>query len=274
MAKVRRWITSVAAASGLVVAMGTVPAEAASVSTYSISIHAKNPHFANVTLDTLVFHGNKALQNATISGTVSGATAGDVVTLLAERFRATHFTAVGKHVTLASSTGKYSFSVRPTLATKYEARVTTGSNVDATSKVQSVYVSLIERIVALRKRSTRTEAIETIRVRTYVPASAFGTETHKHWYLYLGVNRSYRTPSKTPPQYLTLSKASTASKAKRISATAYYVTFTFRIPLYGKNVRWFPDACTKDSVTKDGLGLPGHHGCGAKKVRSDASYLG
>jgi hypothetical protein len=42
--------------------------------------------------------------------------------------------------------------------------------------------------------------------------------------------------------------------------------------------RWtfqpFANFCAEETVTRDGLGLPGHHGCGAKKARSNAAYLG
>lgn len=276
MSKIWRRVAPLAIAGGLIAASGAVPAEAASPATYSITIHAKNPNFPNVTDDTLVFLASKPLQNATVSGTVSGATPSDVVTLLAEPFKAKHFTPVGKPVTLTSASQNYSFSVRPTLATKYEAQVSTGSTIDATSKVQPVYVSLLSVVTKNgdKTKCSRTECTETIKTRTIVPASAYRTESSKHVYMYLGVNRSHGAPSTKEPKYLTLSKVSTASKARRISATDFQIILTFKIPFDGKNIRWWPNACSKDVESKDGIGLPGHHGCGAAKVRSNAAYLG
>ncbi len=32
--------------------------------------------------------------------------------------------------------------------------------------------------------------------------------------------------------------------------------------------------CVKDTVSRDGLGLPGSHGCGARRVLRTVSYLG
>ncbi len=274
MSKIWRWVAPVAMAGGLVAALGVVPAEAASTAAPTITIQAKNPDVAKVTGDTLVVFGFKGAQNAIVSGTVTGAATGDVVTLLAEPFKATHFTAVGT-TTLTSSTGSYSFSVRPTLATTYEAQVTTGTTVDATSATQPVYV-VLGQVTPKNPpvKCNRTGCTETIAARTIVPASAYHTESIKHWYLYLGVNRSRGNPSTRPPKYLTLSKASTASKARKINAQDFEVVLTFRIAFDGKNIRWFPAACTRDDEPKDGVGLPGHHDCGNSKVPSNAIYLG
>jgi hypothetical protein len=234
MSKIWRWVAPVAVVGGLLAASGAVPAEAASTAVYGINIHAKNPNFRNVTGDTLVVLGVKTLQNATVSGTVTGATTGDVVTLLAEPFKATHFTAVG-HKTLTSATEGYSFSVRPGLATKYEARVTTGSKVDITSKMQAVYVTLANTVEknGVHFRCTRTQCTLTIKTRTFVPRSAYLTESRKHWYLYLGVNRSHGIPSNRAPRFLTLSRVSTASKARKLTPTAFQVIFTFRMATHG-----------------------------------------
>ena len=242
---------------------------------YGINIHAKNPSVPNVTGDTLVILGVKGQQNATVSGTVTGATAGDVVTLLAEPFKATHFTAVG-HKTLTSATEGYSFSVRPGLATKYKAQVATGSKVDITSKTQVVYVTLANTFKQsnVHFKCTRTQCTLTIPTRTFVTRSAYRTESRKHWFLYLGVNRSHGIPSSRVPKFLTLSRVSTASKARKLTPTAFQVTLTFRMATHGEHVLPFPDACTKDVESKDGIGLPGHHSCGALKIRSNVRYLG
>lgn len=275
MSRIWRGIVPVAAAAGLIAA-GAIPAEAASTATVSITIQAKNPNFPNVTGDTVVFIGSKPLQNATVSGTVTGGTSGETVTLLAEPFKATHFTPASKPVSLTSASQNYSFSVRPTLATKYEAQVTTGSATDGTSKVQPVYVTLLSVFGKndVHTKCSRTECIETIKTRTIVPASAYKDESRKHVYLYLGVNRSHGTPSTKEPKYLTLSRISSASKARKVSATAFQIVLTFKIPFDGKNIRWWPNACSKDTESRDGIGLPRPHGCGASRVRSNAIYLG
>jgi hypothetical protein len=276
MVKTWRWIAPLAMAGGLVAAAGVIPAEAAS--TASISIHAKNPGFPSVNHDTIVFYGLKGIQNATVSGTVSGATAGDVVTLLARPFKAAHYTAAGKPLTLTSASQSYSFSVRPTLATSYRAQVTSGSAVVATSAVQSVYVGLQQivqtRYVHYKCNRADTECNLIIPTKTIVPASAYRSESAKRWFFYLAVNYSSGAPSGRPPKFLSIYKDASASKAARVSATDFAITFTFRIATHGKNFIPFPNACTKDTVTKDGVGLPGRPLCGNARVRSAADYLG
>jgi hypothetical protein len=38
--------------------------------------------------------------------------------------------------------------------------------------------------------------------------------------------------------------------------------------------RWIPAECQKDSLGKDGLGLPGSHGCGAHQISASSFYVG
>lgn len=274
MSKIWRWVAPLAMAGGLVAALGAVPAEAASTAAPAITIQAKNPSVGKVTGDTFVIFGIKSVQNAVVSGTATGAASGDVVTLLAEPFKATHFTAVGTK-TLTSATQSYSFNVRPTLATKYKAQLTTGTTVDATSATQPVYVALAQNLAKTPHTTcNRVGCTETITTRTLVPASAYRTESTKRWYLYIGVNRSRGVPSTRPPKYLTLTKAASASKARKINAQDFEVIFTFHVAFDGKNIRWFPAACTRDDEPKDGIGLPGRHGCGNSKIRSNTPYLG
>ena len=50
------------------------------------------------------------------------------------------------------------------------------------------------------------------------------------------------------------------------------VTFSFRI---GDDAYyWDWNSCIKDTEPEDGIGLPGHHGCGDPRVLDSASYLG
>ena len=62
--------------------------------------------------------------------------------------------------------------------------------------------------------------------------------------------------------------------AHRIAADEFSetVTFSFRIGNDAYNWEW--TSCSKDTEAADGIGLPGHHGCGAERVLSSAPYLG
>jgi len=37
---------------------------------------------------------------------------------------------------------------------------------------------------------------------------------------------------------------------------------------------WNWTSCNQDTEAQDGMGLPGRHGCGARRVDVSASYLG
>ena len=62
--------------------------------------------------------------------------------------------------------------------------------------------------------------------------------------------------------------------ARRISATEFEQTLTFAFTIGNDGAAWNWNGCTKDTVSADGLGLPGSHGCGAHRVLATASYLG
>ena len=51
-------------------------------------------------------------------------------------------------------------------------------------------------------------------------------------------------------------------------------TLTFSFTIGNDAYNWAWTACVKDTVSRDGLGLPGSHGCGARRVLRTASYLG
>jgi hypothetical protein len=55
-------------------------------------------------------------------------------------------------------------------------------------------------------------------------------------------------------------------------AVTFNVSYRFFVGNHGYYWSWI--ACAKDSETTDGLGLPGTHGCGAKRLSDNTNYLG
>jgi len=49
-------------------------------------------------------------------------------------------------------------------------------------------------------------------------------------------------------------------------------TWSFRIGNNGYN--FLQHICTKDTESKDGIGLPGHHHCGTRSFSTKTVYLG
>jgi hypothetical protein len=280
MSKFWRWVTPLAAigalTTGALMTAGAAPAEAASQSGYSVTIGATGSAVGAVhgKIDgyALVEYKTAGHDNGTVSGSVSGALSGDTVTLLAKPFKAHSFKATRQTSTVsAAGTATYSFSVTPSLATSYEVQVSTGTTVDKTSASVTVYVTPGGHAgKAHIKCSSASSCTEKYSSDTLLPASAYRTEAAKHVYFYLATFASLRHL----PKWLYLSTASSASKPKRINAGEFEVTLTWRISLAHGQKYWIPVACTKDTETKDGLGLPGHHGCGAKKVSATAAYIG
>jgi hypothetical protein len=277
MSKFWRWIAPVAVAGGLVAASGAVPAEAASSAAYGVTISATSPHYPGATKGKVdgyalvvyktTYHNWDA---AVVSGEVTGAASGDVVSLLAEPFGTKTFKPTGAQQTLTGTSPEaYSFTVKPTVATTYEVQVTTGSTLDVTSSTQTVYVTTGGSFSRSHKSCSATRCVFRYSVYLTLPASAYKTESVKRYYLYQAV-----TYTRALPKYFYLTKTARASKAKRIHSGEYEIAFTFYIPLRHGEAAWYTNFCTKDTETRDGLGLPGSHGCGDKRVPLTVIYLG
>jgi hypothetical protein len=276
MSKFWRVVAPVVAAGGLVAA-GAMPAASASptvVPTYTVSIAAHSA-VPRISRHTLVVYKTTGLRTATISGTVTGAVANDVATLWSKPFGAKTFTATTSMVTLmpdasVPTNSTYSFSVTPSRATAYEVQVTTpsGPTVDVTSKPVTVFVTEGGKLTNKHTKCSSTTCTFSYKISEVLPAAAYKTETHKHFYEYLMVGYP-RLPGR-----FTLDKAATASKVKKVNSGEFAVTFTWHITLHHGAAQWNTIVCTKDSESKDGMGLPGTHSCGNKHVSAKLRYIG
>jgi hypothetical protein len=277
MSRTWRWIVPVALAGGLTAASGVMPAEAASTATYGVTISATSPHYPGAKHGKVYGYalvisniGSDGWNAATISGNVTGAASGDVATLLAEPFGAKTYTLAGAHVTLSGSASEsYAFTVKPKIATKYKVEVITGTTIQVTSGTQTVYITTLASIPRDHKKCTTRTCVFTYNAFVRVPASAYATEAHKRLWLYQDV-----WYGKAVGKYFYLSKSARASKARKVNSGEYEIAFKFYIPLHRAAASWTTNFCTKDTESRDGLGLPGRHGCGDRRVSSSAIYLG
>jgi len=274
MSKIWRWIAPAALAGGLVAA-GTIPA-LASPAAYSVTISATSPNYPGnvrglVDGYALVIYKTTVdnVDQGTISGTVTGFASGDVVSLLQEPFGKKAFTPTGLTATL-STTGAYSFTVTPSLATKYEVQVSTGTTLDVTSGTQTVYVEAGEGSGKSHKKCDSSSCTFSYKIYVYIPASAYKVESRKHVYNYLAQWYS----ASGSPKWFYLSTSARTSKPKKVNSGEIEYALTFYIHLRSGPNYWQTFSCTKDSESKDGLGLPGRHGCGDKRINADAVYVG
>lgn len=271
MSKFWRVVAPVVAAGGLVAA-GAIPAASASPAVSIITIGATSPHYPGAShgkvdgYALVVFRTSAGgLNTATVSGTVATSNTGDTATLMAKPFGKSAYAAVGAPINLTPVSGSapYSFSVKPSLATSYQVQVTGADN--ATSSAVTVYVTEGGK-GAISSRCSAGHCTTTWRVFTILPAAAYKFEAGKKWYPYM-------TISKSPPRYLHLTKSASVSKAHRVNPNEYEVTLTFHYSAPSPKYLW-ASACTKDTESKDGLGLPVHEGCGNPRVSSRSTYLG
>ena len=223
----------------------------------------------------VVFHA-RGYKTATISGTVTGAAAGQVAELFAQVFPYSKPAVEVSSVTLAQAgTDPYTFTVTPAIATRYQVELlasTTSTTALASSTEKTVYMTIggSENGYQACKRPI---CHQKFRLRVFVPASARKTEAAKHLYVYLGLKLD---PTKAPPtpKWLKLDHKAKTTAARRISATEYEETYSFSFWIGNDGYAWNWAVCWKDTYGKDGLGLTGHHGCGNKRVRASSIYLG
>jgi hypothetical protein len=279
-AKFWRLTVSAITAGGLCLAgAGTALAGTAGRAQVGVTISTASS-FVQVGGDTMVrYGGTAAAGTATVSGTVTGIPAGVksvVVTLLSEPFGASDFTSTGKQYTGQASDGTagYSFSVSPgsNLATGYEAQVSyAGATTTTISAAQTVYV--IPQVTAVTTAcTTRPICHGLLTVTAKYPSTVFANEAAKTWYTYAGIRTSATT---TPAGPATLRRYGTPARVVTDPATGTsHFTVPFMFVLGHGGYQWKLNYCTRDSESLDGLGLPGHHGCGDVTVSASAPYLG
>ncbi len=273
----RAWRRAAWTAAAGVLALGAPLAAAgqaqAAAPTISVAASTKLPL---VTHDALVLYQQGAYASAKIHGVISGADAGEVARLYAQPFPYEKAATSVATVTLKASKASYSFTVSPSLATHYQVKLfksKTATAPVAQSSLQNVYVTLANVVTGF-KTCGRPTCHETITLTTKAPGSALSTELAKRVYAYFGLSLS-KSGTPKPPATLTRNggKAS-ISKATRLAATRYKFTIKFTFTIGNDGYAWLWDECSKDAVTKDGIGLPGSHNCGAIKISASTLYLG
>jgi hypothetical protein len=262
-----------AAASGLVIS-GTMPAFSAT--TPAISITASS-QLRPVTTDVFVsFHGG-ASASARLAGQVTGATSGEVVRLLAQPFP---FKAPAVRVRLLSLTATgsepYTFTVKPQLATRYTVELF--SDIAATTPLASSVTKTIYLITGGSingpQRCARPVCTEVFHVRIVLPPATLRREALRHWFVYLGLHLGKPGTTPSAAKTLKLNTKATVSKRKRVSADTFRFTIKFSFRVSSDAFRWIWTACTKDIESTDGVGLPGRHSCGNKRIKASVPYLG
>jgi hypothetical protein len=271
-----RHLLATAVVTAGILGTAALPAGAARTTTPRIGFLVVAP-FNLSNLPFVVYRSSHA--SATLLGTASGAASGEVVKLFAQQFPYKKpAAAVGAPVTLGhSGTVNFSFrKVTPVLATRYQVELFadgTATTPLASSKIKIIYVAKYVPVTETH-RCPRPDCTSVVHIRVFLPAQAMRSERAKKVYTYFAVNLS---PSHVPPPPTMLRLGAghpRVSRIRKIAAGEYVfsVTFTFRIG--NDAAHWGFHFCSKDTLASDGLGLPGHHHCGARAIVAGIYYLG
>jgi hypothetical protein len=270
-------VVSVAAAAGLAAGLtvGLRPAGAAPASATTMPISVKSAQAA-VSGDVYVvyFGGGKA--SAEVYGEIGKVANGELARLYAQQFpyrnAPTAVSSVILHPAGAKTT--YEFQVTPALATRYRVELfksSTASTPLATSGVAAIYVDLYKTTEAIQTCG-RPVCHESLQVIVLTPPSALQAEMSKQEYPYFGINLA-TTGEPALPQLLQLGAGTAhATAPHRISADEFSYTVTFSFPVGNDAYHWVWRSCARATEAADGIGLPGHHGCGDELI-SEVGYL-
>jgi hypothetical protein len=268
-----------AALAGSVLAVGQLPMTASATTTPTVSIAAKSRLVSvqKATGHVLVIYADGNFSNAAISGSITNGTAGDIVKLYAQQFPfKTPAAPVGTPVTLSTTgTSPYSFTATPTFATHYQVELfaSDGTTLLATSSTVTVYVATLGLGITGFTRCHRPTCHETLHLRLVVPSSALHSEMARKWYPYFGIK--FSTTGVPRPKTVSLGAAhARVLSTKKISGHEYAVTWTYTFFIGNHGYNWIAAICQRDIEAKDGLNLPGHHGCGNKTIRTSTAYIG
>jgi hypothetical protein len=235
--------------------------------------------FAPVSGDVYVYYRQGNQSKAELSGDIKHVTKGEVAQLYAQQFPYDRAPVPVGSVSLrpAGKTASYTFQVTPVLATRYKVEVfgsRTATVPLASSATRTIYVDIESAPHGNPPVCARPVCHESFRYRVPVPSPALGAVMSETVYAYFKLNLS---AGKVPaaPTVLRLSAGDPrVSAPQRVSADEYEFTITYVFHVGNDAYNWSSTWCTKDIEATDGVGLPGHHGCGDPSVPAAANYLG
>jgi hypothetical protein len=240
----------------------------------AVSIHAatKNPV---VTGDVWTTFSRAGYTSATVSGVANGVTAGAVARLYASTFpfRASAVRISTYTLSVTGGSAKFSFRASPKLETRYRAEIfatASSPSPEASSAAQTIYVGYTGVSSNSDACSGRHCTIH-ISLTEIIQPSAIATEKGKHQYLYLSLPPA---PGGVKPKPTTYHLVSATVSAPTVKGEHVNLKITIKYTAPAGSYWYYWLSCTKDTLAKDGVGLPGHHGCGNATVSPNAPYVG
>ncbi|HXT94486.1 MAG TPA: serine/threonine-protein kinase [Trebonia sp.] len=267
-------VVAAALAVGLTLALGH---PAAPVATVPIAVKSA---FSPIGGDTYVVYGGaNGKGSVEVSGKVSKASSGAVATLYAQRFPFREAPTKVGSVTLhpVGGTATYAFRVVPAVATRYRVEVfpgSTSSSPVALSPAKTVYVAIGQSSDDAQQCDGSVCSV-TLEQVVSAPPSALKGEMTKKPYPYLGLALSKTKKALPDPTTLSLGAGHPmVLGVTQISTSRFRLAVSFSFTIGHDFDAVNVSACFKDTFAVDGVGLPGHHGCGDQRIPIPAAYLG
>jgi hypothetical protein len=227
-------------------------------------------------LPIYVIYHSKRYSRISDVGSITNGQAGEVLRFYADRFPFRGWHEVAHKTLRHSGTTDFRFKAQPVLATRFRTKLfaSAGSRSPISAgRIHTAYVlgGYLDRYA---KTCARPTCDVTDHVTAFIPRSAFRREFRKHVYLYFGYKLSPTTEPKLP-KYLKLGKDGARITGKRkVAANEYEMTLHWTFHVGDEGYHFEFKFCTKNTESKDGLFLPGHHSCGAARISSHLRYLG
>jgi hypothetical protein len=279
----RAAVAALAGAAALAAQFAVIAPAQAAAPTITINATTKLTAVAKATGDALVvYHASAGAASAAIHGKITGVTKGEVAALYAQQFPFTKAAVKAAAVTIkVTGNTTYSFKVTPTLATRYKVRLfasATAKSALALSATQYVYVTELGSFPNPPTQSCGNTPPVTCHVGfsffEFLPSSALSTEINKHVNQYFGINLGPVGTTPPVPKFLILNAGGPSATVHKINAGEFKISLSWTFNIGSHAARWDFNACTKDTVSKDGLGLPGSHSCGVHQIPAASVYLG
>jgi hypothetical protein len=160
--------------------------------------------------------------------------------------------------------GSFVFTSQQSLATRY--RVVLASDPSVQSSAAAVYALANSSAAGggVYRTCSRSGCHKHFQNTAVFPAAVASREGAKRAYYYFGIR--YTAIGQTHPHYLKLVKT---GRFHQLDGTQYRTGFSVNLPRRSPKgnayqYRWA--ICTKDTEFQDGLGFPGHHHCGARRI--------
>ena len=226
----------------------------------------------------VVYLGGKQA-NAEVYGEISKAANGEVAELYAQQFPYQQRTTQAGSVILhpAGGTARYEFQVTPTLATRYRVELFQSSARRRPSPRRAPRPFMSAQLgTSGEYRDLQPPGLQRVATSDLYGA-AFGA-ADRDVQAAVSVLRHQPGAAKSlppTPQWLYLGPATASSQHRtRISADRIQLYRDLLVQVGDDAYDWAWTRVPKATEAEDGIGLPGHHGCGDERVLHSASYLG